>query len=91
TIDISPDSMIRCDCCGSMNKNKFLAGIVNVSSTSNFPSVRQKRETTQQVQRLAPVDTWPAVKETCPKCGAKEVRYTTLQLRSADEGTTLFY
>lgn len=50
-----------------------------------------RSETTQQVQRLAAVDTWPAVKETCPKCGAKEVRYTTLQLRSADEGTTLFY
>lgn len=72
--------------------DRFLAGIATVSSTSNFPSeLRQKRQTTRQLQSLAPVDTWPTTQETCPKCGAKEVRYTTLQLRSADEGTTLFY
>ncbi|EHK41017.1 hypothetical protein TRIATDRAFT_31399 [Trichoderma atroviride IMI 206040] len=92
TLDISPNSTIQCDCCGSMNKNKFLAGISTTSSTNNFPSeLRRKRQTTQQLPSLASVDTWPTTRETCPKCGAKEVRYTTLQLRSADEGTTLFY
>ncbi|KAL6697202.1 hypothetical protein J3F84DRAFT_346962 [Trichoderma pleuroticola] len=93
TLDISSDPAIRCDCCGSMNKNTLLAGgIVTVSSTSNFPSeLRKKRETTQQFQYVAPVDTWATTEETCRKCGAKEVRYTALQLRSADEGTTLFY
>lgn len=66
--------------------------MVTVSSTSNFPSeLRQKRETTQQFQYPAPIDTWATAEETCRKCGAKEVRYTALQLRSADEGTTLFY
>lgn len=29
--------------------------------------------------------------EKCMKCGAEEVRFTTLQLRSADEGSTVFY
>ncbi|EHK20679.1 uncharacterized protein TRIVIDRAFT_49675 [Trichoderma virens Gv29-8] len=92
TLDISPDSIINCDCCGSMNKNELLAGIVTISSNSNFPSeIRQKRDTTQQLQCLAPADTWPKTEETCRKCGAREVRYTALQLRSADEGTTLFY
>ncbi|KAL7901220.1 hypothetical protein HDV63DRAFT_365343 [Trichoderma sp. SZMC 28014] len=91
-LDISSNAVIGCDCCGSMNKNALLAGIATVSSTNNFPSeLRQKRQTTRQFQGLASVDTWPTTKETCPKCGAKEVRYTTLQLRSADEGTTLFY
>eukprot|EP01086_Lenisia_limosa_P014389 TRINITY_DN44828_c0_g1_i1.p1 TRINITY_DN44828_c0_g1~~TRINITY_DN44828_c0_g1_i1.p1 ORF type:complete len:120 (+),score=24.84 TRINITY_DN44828_c0_g1_i1:162-521(+) len=31
------------------------------------------------------------VKEPCPKCGHEEARYYTLQLRSVDEGATVFY
>ncbi|KUF87565.1 hypothetical protein AM588_10001527 [Phytophthora nicotianae] len=31
------------------------------------------------------------VEETCPKCGNPEMDYYTLQLRSADEGQTVFY
>ena len=30
-------------------------------------------------------------KETCPKCGNPEMEYFTMQLRSADEGQTIFY
>ncbi|KAH0524051.1 hypothetical protein TsFJ059_008971 [Trichoderma semiorbis] len=112
TLDISSASIVRCDCCGSMNKSKLIDrlrtrsrrsinqpapdnlfdGIVTVSSTHNFPSeLRQKRQPTQHLQCLAPEDTWATAEETCRRCGAKEVRYTALQLRSADEGTTLFY
>jgi DNA-directed RNA polymerase I subunit RPA12 len=32
-----------------------------------------------------------AIKETCVNCGNDEVRYYTQQLRSADEGSTVFY
>lgn len=28
---------------------------------------------------------------TCAECGRKEMFFTTAQLRSADEGTTVFY
>mmetsp|Transcript_1830 Transcript_1830/g.4059 ORF Transcript_1830/g.4059 Transcript_1830/m.4059 type:complete len:120 (+) Transcript_1830:236-595(+) len=31
------------------------------------------------------------VEEPCPKCGAPEVGFYTLQLRSVDEGQTVFY
>jgi predicted RNA-binding Zn-ribbon protein involved in translation (DUF1610 family) len=27
----------------------------------------------------------------CPECGRKEVRYSAVQIRSADEGSTIFY
>jgi DNA-directed RNA polymerase I subunit RPA12 len=31
------------------------------------------------------------VEEDCPKCGHGIARFTTAQLRSADEGSTVFY
>lgn len=29
--------------------------------------------------------------QTCPKCGRLEVRFSAVQLRSADEGSTIFF
>lgn len=33
----------------------------------------------------------PIVERLCPKCGNDKMSYATLQLRSADEGQTVFY
>lgn len=33
----------------------------------------------------------PVVERRCPKCGNEKMSYATLQLRSADEGQTVFY
>lgn len=32
-----------------------------------------------------------SIRETCPKCSNEEMVFTEAQLRSADEGTTIFY
>jgi DNA-directed RNA polymerase subunit M/transcription elongation factor TFIIS len=56
-----------------------------------FPfSLRSKRSA---VQTLVTEDRRVKViiQETCPECGRPEMRYYTLQLRSADEGSTVFY
>lgn len=33
----------------------------------------------------------PVVERKCPKCGNDKMSYATLQLRSADEGQTVFF
>jgi len=33
----------------------------------------------------------PVVERTCPKCGYQKMSYAALQLRSADEGQTVFF
>ena len=37
------------------------------------------------------VNTTSVIAERCAECGREEVRYYTQQLRSADEGSTVFY
>lgn len=37
------------------------------------------------------MQTHAVINQTCEECGREEVRFYTQQLRSADEGTTVFY
>lgn len=37
------------------------------------------------------VNTTSVIAQRCEECGREEVRYYTQQLRSADEGSTVFY
>lgn len=65
--------------------------IVTQSKPSDFPSyLRQKLSTTQTVKRHE-VNTEATTTQTCPKCARTEVRFSAVQLRSADEGSTIFY
>lgn len=53
--------------------------------------LRQKLHSSIQAIEKHNIDTKAKAIETCPKCGAEEVRYAEVQLRSADEGSTIFY
>lgn len=65
--------------------------IITRTKEASFPSVlRQKRSVVQTVEK-ADYDSQAMSKTPCPECGAKEVRFTAVQLRSADEGSTIFY
>lgn len=64
---------------------------ITKSKPSDFPShLRQKLSSVQTVQRHE-VNTDARTSQTCGKCGRLEVRYYAVQLRSADEGSTIFY
>ena len=64
---------------------------VTQSKPSDFPSLlRQKLSTTQSVERHK-IQTEAYTNETCDQCGRTEVRFSAVQLRSADEGSTIFY
>ena len=68
--------------------------IVTRSHPSAFPSVlRQKRQLVSPADGERELETMEQapIKEKCPGCGNEEMNYHTLQLRSADEGTTVFY
>ncbi|KAK7444161.1 transcription factor S-II [Colletotrichum acutatum] len=93
---------LTCDCCGADNKGRLIAAgvdadtgaktITTQTKPSDFPSqLRQKLQSNVQTVDRNNVNTEATIRETCPKCGAEEVRFTAVQLRSADEGSTIFF
>lgn len=64
---------------------------VSESKPSAFPSSLRAKQS--EVQTLSADDrkTEAVIEKTCPDCARKEMFYTTVQLRSADEGSTVFY
>ncbi len=56
-----------------------------------FPVVTEKKTFQKKTRKEEEKFTAAVIKETCPKCGNDEMSYTTAQLRSADEGQTVFY
>ncbi|KAJ0167107.1 DNA-directed RNA polymerase I subunit RPA12 [Colletotrichum tanaceti] len=85
-------NILTCDCCGADNKDTGSKTIVTQTKPSDFPSqLRQKLQSNVQAVDRANVNTEATIRETCPKCGREEVRFTAVQLRSADEGSTIFF
>ncbi|KAG9230670.1 hypothetical protein BJ875DRAFT_507166 [Amylocarpus encephaloides] len=83
--------VLVCDCCGADNQDAASKTSTTKSNPANFPSVlRQQRSVIQKVERSDMKNTTYA-QETCSECGRREVRFTSAQLRGADEGSTIFY
>ncbi|KAJ2705042.1 DNA-directed RNA polymerase I core subunit rpa12 [Coemansia sp. IMI 203386] len=84
---------IVCHSCGEAKEGKEFEGTETVSRSQDnaFPSrLRNKRSLVQGVGDSAErVDA--RVEETCPQCGGNEMTFYTMQMRSADEGQTVFY
>ncbi|CAI7605263.1 unnamed protein product [Penicillium bialowiezense] len=85
------DAILHCDVCGTRNKDTIPQTTVSESKPSAFPSSLRAKQS--EVQTLSADDrkTEAVIEKTCPDCARKEMFYTTVQLRSADEGSTVFY
>ena len=94
-LDRTTGDTIECENCNATYpaaKYKKLE-IITRSAPGAFPSVlKQKRSV---VQVTAPPeqenDGRATIQEKCPQCGNDTMTFFTLQLRSADEGSTVFY
>ncbi|KAK7556995.1 transcription factor S-II-domain-containing protein [Phyllosticta citricarpa] len=85
------NAVLICEVCGAQCKDTAAKSIVTRSKPSSFPSsLRAKRSEVQQLSEDN-MQTDAVINQTCEKCGREEVRFYTQQLRSADEGTTVFY
>lgn len=83
--------VLTCGVCGAQNKDTSSKTVVTVSKPTAFPSsLRAKRSEVQTISE-EDVQTTSIINHPCEKCGREQVRYYTQQLRSADEGTTVFY
>lgn len=85
---------VVCDQChASYNPTKFQNLKVVTSTTENsFPSkIRSKKSLVKTSLAKNELKEGAIINERCPKCDNDKMHYHTLQLRSADEGATVFY
>ncbi|EEB08934.1 DNA-directed RNA polymerase complex I subunit Rpa12 [Schizosaccharomyces japonicus yFS275] len=81
-----------CDQCqSSYPSEKFAHLTLETRSGANaFPSALRLKHSIVQTEGKKPEEA-AVIQEKCPKCGNDEMTFHTLQLRSADEGSTVFY
>lgn len=66
--------------------------IVTQTKPSDFPSfLRQKLQSNVQAVEKHNIQTDSISQESCPVCARENVKYTNVQLRGADEGSTVIY
>ncbi|GAB7362649.1 hypothetical protein MBLNU230_g2958t1 [Neophaeotheca triangularis] len=89
----SRKAYITCDVCGTSNKDTSSKTVVTSSKPSAFPSTLRTRLRSDVAEAVEgeEQETEATIREPCEKCGCPEVTYHTKQLRSADEGSTVFF
>jgi len=88
---IERKEMIKCDDCSSYTKDTSSKVITSRSKPSTFPSALRAKHSEVQSVDTENLEVEAVITKTCPDCGRKEMFYHTKQLRSADEGSTVFY
>mmetsp|Transcript_20482 Transcript_20482/g.40980 ORF Transcript_20482/g.40980 Transcript_20482/m.40980 type:complete len:135 (+) Transcript_20482:221-625(+) len=93
-VNFSSTGELHCPACGlDANLRDMPSDVTSKSSSSKntVQPVWAKSNEEQQRMRDASGLNRATVDEPCPKCDAPEVTFYTLQLRSVDEGQTVFY
>jgi DNA-directed RNA polymerase I subunit RPA12 len=85
------DDMIKCEDCSQYTKDTSSKVVTSRSKPGAFPSTLRDKLSDVQSLNVEELQVEAVITKTCPECGRKEMFYHTKQLRSADEGTTVFY
>ncbi|ODQ64271.1 hypothetical protein NADFUDRAFT_83810 [Nadsonia fulvescens var. elongata DSM 6958] len=91
---VTKQTTLDCHHCGASYPAKDYVNlkVITGSAADAFPSsLRSKRSVVKTVMKKGEFEDGATIKEKCPQCGHDEMQYHTLQLRSADEGATVFY
>jgi DNA-directed RNA polymerase I subunit RPA12 len=96
---------IECKCCNTLNPSEYReacydrnptavdewpASTQTFSKPNAFPSaLRTKRSGVQTPHE--DIETWAKTAEHCPACDSSETNLREMQLRGADEGSTVFF
>lgn len=78
---------ITCYCCqetSEMQGGQKMEYRIVFNHRQDIPEFGQQKKEEEE-------DDGPIVDRVCPKCGCDKMSYATLQLRSADEGQTVFF
>ncbi|RAQ42128.1 DNA-directed RNA polymerase [Aspergillus flavus] len=90
-LDESPEETLQCELCGKLAKNTVFFH-TQTTASENFPSkLRNKMKSFTQKATRDELGPGPTIEVDCVKCPSKDVTYSQVQLRSADEGSTIFY
>lgn len=93
TLSVEGSGAINCNVCGytsNLSSLSILPSSVTVSTDTPVP-LWAKSDEEQRALRAAKEPTRATVEEPCIRCSAPEVGYYTVQMRSVDEGQTVFY
>lgn len=90
-VSSSKDDMVKCEDCFQQTKDTSTKVITSKSKPSAFPSTLRSKHSEVQSFNAEDLQVEAVISKTCPDCQRSEMFYHTKQLRSADEGTTVFY
>ena len=92
---LAEEGVARCGICRRTRPQADFQDVQLVSRMTH-EDMRKQFGTKLKIASSQAVDTQQSIKratvrETCPQCGHKEMEFFTMQLRSVDEGQTVFY